>query len=63
MNIEEVQKILEEVKHLRGAIDNFYDVVNQSNYKLLSDMYMDIDNQINKLQGMIMSLAIKEVDK
>lgn len=63
MNIEEVQKILEEVKHLRGAIDNFYDVVNQSNYKLLSDMYLDIDNQINKLQGMIMSLAIKEVDK
>ena len=58
MNLEDIQSILAELKSLRGDIDDFYEMVNKNNYKIISDRYLCIDNQINKIQGMIMSLAI-----
>lgn len=58
MNLEEIQSILSELKSLRSDIDDFYEMVNKNNYKIISDRYLCIDSQINKIQGMIMSLAI-----
>lgn len=56
MNIEEVQNVVSEIRTLREMVDEFYELSTRS--KVESDCYLQIDNQINKIQGMTMSLAL-----
>lgn len=49
--------IVEEIRKLRDMIDEFYQQSPRS--KIESDIYLEIDEQINKVQGLAMSLVVK----
>lgn len=49
--------IVEEIRKLRDMIDEFYQQSPRS--KTESDIYLEIDEEINKIQGLAMSLVVK----
>ncbi len=49
--------IVEEIRKLRDMLDEFYQQSPRS--KVESDIYLEIDEQINKIQGMTMSAIVK----
>lgn len=54
--------LLVEIRRLRDQIDEFYEIANINQSKILSDLYVGrdgIDSQINKIQGMVMDLMLK----
>ena len=55
-------QILIEISKLRESIDEFYEIANINQNKVLSDLYVGqngIDSQINKIQGMAMDLLLR----
>ena len=49
--------IVEEIRKLRDMLDEFYQQSPRS--KNESNLYLEIDEQVNKIQGMAMSLIVK----
>ena len=49
--------MIEEIRKLREMMDEFYQQSPRS--QIESDIYLEIDEQINKVQGMAMSLIVK----
>lgn len=49
--------IIEELKRLREMIDDYYSMT-EPHSKIEGREYLEIDNQINKIQGMVMSLIL-----
>lgn len=49
--------IVEEIRKLRDMMDEFYQQSPRS--KTESDIYLEIDEEINKIQGMVMSAIVK----
>ena len=49
--------IVEEIRKLRDLIDEFYEQGPRS--KNESNLYLEIDEQVNKIQGMVMSAIVK----
>lgn len=50
--------IIEEIKKLREMIDEFYELTTRS--KIESNLYLEIDAQVNRVQGEAMSLIVKK---
>ena len=49
--------IIEELTELRHLIDDLYELGPRS--KTESNIYLEIDNQINKIKGLVMSAIVK----
>ena len=50
--------LVEEIRKLREMIDEFYSLTTRS--KIESNIYLEIDEQINKIQGMTMSAIVRK---
>lgn len=51
-------ELIEAIRELRGMMDEFYEMSTRS--KMESNMYLDINEQINKVQGLAMSTIVKK---
>jgi len=51
-------ELVEEIKKLRDMMDEFYELTTRSKYE--SNLYLEIDEQINKIMGIAMSEAVKK---
>lgn len=49
--------IVDDIKRLREMVDEFYELTTRK--KIESDLYLEINNQINKILGEAMSLIVK----
>lgn len=51
-------ELIEAIKHLRELMDEFYELSTRS--KVESNIYLEIDEQINKVLGLAMSEIVKK---
>lgn len=50
--------IVKEISRLREMVDEYYSNT-EPHSKMESDLYLQIDNQINNIQGELMSFLVK----
>ena len=56
-----MQDIIEEIKHIRGLIDDLYEIGPQS--KTASALFIELNDALNSLQGMCYGEVAKQVSK